>query len=75
MRVEDPVNKRGGLILGLALISNKNPDFEMASLYLVMSLTDLSEHAEFKSFWFPAKQTGCFAPGGKFNAKSTAVLF
>jgi hypothetical protein len=31
MRVEDPVNKRGGLILSLALISNENPNFEMAS--------------------------------------------
>jgi hypothetical protein len=31
MRVEDPVERRGGLILGLALISTENPDFEMAS--------------------------------------------
>jgi hypothetical protein len=30
-RVEDPVNRRGGLILGLALISTENPNFEMAS--------------------------------------------
>jgi hypothetical protein len=31
MRVKDPVNKRGGLILGLALISIENPNFDMAS--------------------------------------------
>jgi hypothetical protein len=31
MRVEDPVNKRGGLTLGPVSISNENPNFEMAS--------------------------------------------
>jgi hypothetical protein len=31
MRVEDPVNRRGGLILGLVLISTENPNFEIAS--------------------------------------------
>jgi hypothetical protein len=32
MRVEDPVNKRGGLIFGLALISAENPNFEITSV-------------------------------------------
>jgi hypothetical protein len=31
MRVEDPVTSRGGLNLGLVLILNQNPVFEMAS--------------------------------------------
>ena len=31
MPVEDPGLERGGLSLGLALISNKNPNFEIAS--------------------------------------------
>jgi|GEM_PF-7043431 len=31
MRDEDPVNRRGGLILGLVLISTENPNFEIAS--------------------------------------------
>ena len=31
------------------------------------------EHKE--SGFILAIKTGCFAPGGKFNAKSTAVLF
>jgi hypothetical protein len=31
MRVEDPVKKRGGLILGLVLISTENSNFEIAS--------------------------------------------
>jgi hypothetical protein len=31
MRVEDPVNRRDGLILGLVLISTENPYFEIAS--------------------------------------------
>jgi hypothetical protein len=31
MRVEDPVKRRGGLILGLVLISTENPNFEIAS--------------------------------------------
>ncbi len=32
MRVEDPVNRRGGLKLGSVLILNQNLYFEMASI-------------------------------------------
>jgi hypothetical protein len=38
MRVEDPVNKRGGLKLGSALILNQNLYFEMASSYIELEL-------------------------------------
>jgi hypothetical protein len=38
MRVEDPVNKRGGLKLGYALIFDQNLYFEMASNILRPSL-------------------------------------
>jgi hypothetical protein len=31
MRVGDPVKKRGGVILGLVLISTENPNLEIAS--------------------------------------------
>jgi hypothetical protein len=33
MRVEDPVNRRCGLILGLVLISTENPNFEESSRF------------------------------------------
>ena len=36
MRVEDPVNNRGGLKLGSALIFNQNLYFEIASYYFAL---------------------------------------
>jgi hypothetical protein len=41
MRVEDPVNRRGGLKLGSALTLNQNLYFEMASNYKQKLLQNL----------------------------------
>jgi len=50
MRVEDPVNKRGGLKLGSALILNQNLYFEMASETVEKpSINDFAIHKYLKS--------------------------
>ena len=44
MRVEDPVDRRGGLNLGSALTLNQNPIFEMASNYIPSNFSSFSWH-------------------------------
>jgi hypothetical protein len=51
MHIEDPVNGRGELILGLASISTENPNFEIASKKVkpgIFFFRRLSEPHQFK---------------------------